>query len=342
MDFGYRLRDAILLLLGIVAVGITGYIVIEDYSFIEALFMTIITISTVGYREVKPLSTAGEIFTIFLIVGGIGGAFYTGTRVVEFIVEGHFSGYMRRRRMKTLIGRLKGHYIICGFGRVGHQVAQELVRAKTEFVVIDTNQEALHRCDECGFHVIEGNATADETLIAAGIKEAGGLVVASDSDSDNVLITLTAKSLNPELLVIARASSDKIADKLKKAGANRVISPYSMAGRRMASIILRPLVTDYLDMALHAQDIEFKLEEVELGSKSWLAGKSLQDAKIREHYGVLILAIHNKESDIVKTNPKASTVLNIGDKLVIIGTSEQLDNFVEAVREEKYGLKTGH
>lgn len=330
MDIFNRLKIAIMLLVLIVCAGTSGYVLINDYAPLQALFMTIITISTVGYQEIKPLTPAGEVFTIFLIIGGIGSALYTLSLVFEFIVEGHFSGYMRRRRMETRIAHLSDHFLICGFGRVGHQIAQELIRARIDFVVIDNNPEALERCEEHGFLTVEGNASSDENLLKAGILRSRGLLVASDSDPDNVFITLSAKSLKPDLFIVARASSDRVAEKLKKAGANRVISPYSMAGKRMATLITRPLVTDYLDLASHADELDFELEEIEVRDSSMIVGSTLSDAGIRDKYGVLVIAIH-KDSGQIKTNPEPSTVFEAGDHLIVIGNPDQLKSFTEAL-----------
>lgn len=323
MDIFSRLRIAIALLVAIIIIGTAGYMLIAGYTLVDALFMTFTTISTVGYGIIKPLNLGGEIFTILLIIGGIGSALYTLSLLFEFVVEGHFTGYMRRRRMETRIAKLDDHYIICGFGRVGLQIAHEFLRSEIPFVVIDNNPEALERCIECGFIAIEGNASGDDALIKAGVQRCKGLIAASDSDPDNVFITLSARALNPQMLIIARASSDRVADKLRAAGADRVVSPYSMAGRRIAAMIARPLVTDYLDLASHSDQLEFQMEEIKVAESSPIAGASLREAGIRERFGVLVLAIHRKSGETL-TNPKSSTVFENGDSLIVIGTQDQL------------------
>lgn len=319
-----RLRYAVAALVTILIVGTLGYRYIQGFSFLDSLYMTLITISTVGFKEVSPLSPAGKIFTMFIILSGIGTAAYTLAAAIEFMVEGHFFGLMGRRTMERKISELESHYIICGYGRVGQQIAKELKSADIPFLVIDHNHEALELCKADGHLYIEGSAAEDEVLKKARIEKAKGLVAASDSDPDNVFITLAARGLNPKLLIVARASLESSFEKLRKAGADKAISPYLIAGRRMSSLLLRPLVTDYLDIVTHAENLEFRLEEVEIKRDSSVAGLSIKDSSLRDKAGVLVLAMKKGEGEIM-ANPSVDTVLREGDHLVVMGTSDQLE-----------------
>jgi voltage-gated potassium channel len=318
-----RLRYAIVALATILVAGTLGYRFIEGLSFLDSLYMTLITITTVGFKEVSPLSPAGKIFTMVIILGGVGTVFYALIAAMEFMVEGHFFGLIGRRAMERRIAELQNHYIICGYGRVGQQIAKELKSAEAPLVVIDHNAEALEECKSDGHLYIEGNAAEDEVLKRARIGMARGLVAASDSDPDNVFITLAARGLSPSLLIVARASVESSFEKLRKAGADRVISPYLIAGRRMSSLLLRPLVTDYLDIVTHAENLEFRLEEVEVKANSSVAGRSIKDSSLRDKAGVLVLAVKKGEGEMV-ANPPVDTVIGAGDSLVVMGTADQL------------------
>ncbi|MBI4744858.1 MAG: NAD-binding protein [Actinobacteria bacterium] len=326
MEILRRLRLAFLALFIVLTSGILGYAIIEKWSFLDAFYMTIITISTVGFTEIAPLSQAGKILTIFLIVGGVGTGGYTLGTAVEFMIEGHLTGIVERRRIGKILEKLKDHYIICGFGRVGQQIAKEFKSTNNSFVVIDNNPEAIEKCREKKYLYIEGDAADDEVLKSARIKEAKGLITAADSDADNVYITLSAKGLCPNLFVVARSNLEGSEEKLKKAGADRVISPYSIGGRRMAYLIMKPLISDYLDIVTKAENIEFRLEEVAIGKDSPIKNTTIKEANIHDEAGVLILAIEKKEGKLL-TNPRATETIHEDDKLVIIGTYEQLEKF---------------
>src|ERR1700693_3380076 len=223
-----------LIFIFMILLGVFGYMVIEGWSFIDALFMTVITISTVGYREVRPLSLHGEVFTIFFILVGVGSFFYIITTLAEYILSGHLKGNLEKKRMKNQIAKLRNHYSICGFGRVGQEVAKELKREGVNFVIIDNQPAAIQRCEQVGYLYIEGTASDDQSLIDAGVMNASGLVPATDSDAENVYITLSVKSMRKDLYVVARASTQEAGQKLLKASADRVISPYSIGGKRIA------------------------------------------------------------------------------------------------------------
>lgn len=326
MDILRSLRLAFLLFLTVLCTGVIGYILIEGWSWLDSLYMTVITISTVGFHEVGELSLAGRFFTIFLIILGAGVLLYVFSVAIEFMVEGHLTGLMGRRRMDKQIKRLDGHYILCGLGRVGQQVAKEFQAAGRSFVVIENNPDKIALCKEEGLLYVEGDASSDEILNEANIKKAKGLVSAVDTDAANVFVTLTARVLNPDIMIVARANSEESEEKLLKAGANRVISPTAIGGRRMANLLLKPLVCDYLDVVSHGGDFEFQLEEAVIKSGSALANKTLRESQLREKVGVLILAIEKKDGRL-DTNPSPETTFSTGDKVVVIGTKNQLDAF---------------
>jgi voltage-gated potassium channel len=319
-----RLEKILLLLFSIITFGVLGFMQIEGWPFLDSLFMTIITMSTVGYREIHPLSSQGKIFVIILIIFGVGSFFYIITSSAEYIIAGHLKGVLGRRKMKKDIDALNKHYIICGFGRVGEQVALELSRAKVPFVVIDNNPDAIQHCASHGYLCLEGDASNDELLKEAGVLRARGLVSATDSDADNVYVTLSAKSINNDLFVVARANLEGSEHKLRKAGADRVLSPYSIGGRRLANLILRPAVVDFLDVVMHSEEIELLMEEVKVHKKSPFVGATMGEARVKCVTGTNILAIKKKSDKKMIANPPTDTLIEEGDMLVAIGTREQL------------------
>ncbi|MFQ5329605.1 MAG: potassium channel family protein [Thermodesulfobacteriota bacterium] len=320
----HRLAKILLLLTATIVSGVAGFMVIEGWPLLDALYMTIITLSTVGYRELYPLSDQGKIFVIVFIIMGVGAFLYIISTATEYFVSGYLQGAFGRRKMKKEIDRLKGHYIICGFGRVGEQVALEFAREKMPFVVLDNSPEVIQRCGDYNYLLIEGDASNDERLKEAGIMSAKGLVAATNSDADNVYVILSAKSLNPALFVVARANLEGAEHKLRKAGADRVLSPYSIGGRRLASLLLRPAVVEFLDVVMHSADIEFYMEEIFVHTKSSLVDATLGDARIKCVTGANILAIKKSGEERVKANPPTDTVIGNGDRLIALGTREQL------------------
>lgn len=319
-----KLRLPLFVLFTIIIVGTLGYRFLYPITLLDAFYMTIISISTVGFREVIELDPRGKLFTVFLILSGLGGLTFTVTNLFRFIIEGHLLGLVKRRQMEKSLDSLKDHYIICGFGRVGEQIARDFEKAGRRFVVIDENPEALQRVQDRDYLYVEGNATSDEILKKAGIERAKGLVAASDSDPDNVLTTLSARMLNPTIFIVARASSADVFEKLHKAGANRVVSPYLSTGQKMAAMLLKPLVHEYLDSMAYGTDIEIRLEELELPGDAEIVGQTIKDSAIRKRTGTTILAI-KKENGQALTNPGVSTILEAGDHLILVGTTDQLE-----------------
>ncbi len=315
------MRVALLLLLVIIA-GTIGYMVIERWPLLDAVYMTIITISTVGYNEIHPLSTTGRVFSSVLIFGGVGVMLYTGGALVQYIIEGHFPNIFGRHKMKEKIEKLKNHIILCGYGKVGQEVAQVFDSEEAIFVVIDESEEAVAKAIENGHFCLRGEATSDDTLEEAGIQRAKGLVAALDSDADNIYLTLSAKALRPELMVVARGSSEESETKLKRAGADRIILPYRIGGRRMALLTLRPLVVDFIDTTMHSGRGEMVLENIKVTPESPLAGVTVKNG-LGCCGAMAILAVKKKDGKLIP-NPPDDTPLETDDELVIIGTREQL------------------
>jgi len=318
-----RLATAGALFFSLLALGVVGYALIEGWSFLDALYMTVTTVSTVGFREVKPLSTGGQVFTLFLIVFGVGVFFYAFTALVQIAVEGEVGRMLGVTRMKARIGGLKEHYILCGFGRVGEEVARELKARGTPFVIVDSNPDALERARRYGYLPVEGDATSDVALQEAGIGRAACLLAASDSDSGNTYITLTARALNPEIFIVARAGQPVNEPKLKRAGADRVISPYLLAGRRMVLSALQPLMVDFVDTLTRGRHGEQMLAELEVTEDSSLAA-----VPVREVHSLCpsatILGIQKEDGRLIVT-PRPDEVLAVGDRLMVLGEEEELE-----------------
>jgi voltage-gated potassium channel len=326
-----RLMIPGLLLVTIIAVGTAGYITIEGWSFLDALYMLVITLSTIGFKEVHKLSDAGRIFTMVLIISGIGTAFFAVGSIGEIIVEGQIFGYRRKKRMQRKIKEMKNHYILCGYGRVGHQIGKEFEIEGIPYVAVDIKPETADELEPLGIPYVVGNASKNENLEKAGIKRAKGLIACADSDEENVFVTLSARAINHELYIVARASGRDAEEKLKIAGANRTISPYFISGRRMAALATRPVASDFLDMVMHGEHLEFNLREMAIRDKSAIVNKSLSDAEIRQKSGATVLAIR-KADEAFNLQPIAASKIEKGDILVVIGTQDQLDILEKMVR----------
>jgi voltage-gated potassium channel len=319
-----KLLPVTILLSSIVLIGILGYEFIEKWTLLESTYMVITTLFTVGFQEVRPLSSAGKIFTMFIIVFGVGSAIYAAGQAVEIIVEGEMTGYRKRKRMNKRIREMKNHYIICGFGRVGHQVAQAFEASRVPYVVIDSKKETLEELEPKNIPIIIGDATSDSVLIEAGIGSAKGLIACSDSDVANVYVTLSARVLNQGLNIVARAGLKDTEKKLILAGANRVISPYFISGVRMAALATRPVASDFLDLVTHDGQVDFNLYEITVPEGSPMIHKSIEEAEIRNQSGALILAIRKNDGSF-DLQPKATSTIAPDDVLVVIGTQEQFE-----------------
>jgi len=311
------------LVAGVVLIGTLGYLLIERWSILDALYMTVITVGTVGFTEVHPMGAGGRLFTIVLIFAGIGALGFAFSQLVEFVVEGHLTGILEVRRMQKRLSLLENHTIVAGLGRVGSVVARSLAEEGAPFVVVDADPDAIELAREAGWALVQGDATEEDVLREAGVEQAKGLVTALAGDADNLYVTITARSLNPGMFIVARSSHESAEPKLMTAGANRVITPNVIGGRRMASIVLQPTVADYLDLVSGAHGVEFRLQEVELTSDSSYVGRSLSEAGIRETTGAQVVAIVNPDGT-VDANPGAATTLRSGQRLVVVGSVDQV------------------
>jgi voltage-gated potassium channel len=311
----------IALLALIVVIGTIGYMLL-GFGGLDATYQTVTTITTVGFREVEPLSSAGKVFTIVLILAGVGTALYTLTVGLELLVEGHFGLAMERRRMDKQIASFRGHVIVCGWGRVGKAIARELATARKPLVIIDSDPARLSGVS--GLPYIVGDASDDDVLREAGIERASALVAAVATDAGNLVITLSGRALQPDLFIVARAREETSAAKLERAGANRVVNPQEIGGARMAAFLVQPHVTEFLDVVMHDREMELRLEELEIAADSPLANITVGEAHVRDRTGALILAIRDANGGFI-TSPGATTVMEPGHVLIAIGTSTQLD-----------------
>lgn len=316
-------KVSVILLLLIILMGSAGYMIIENWSFLDAIYMTIITISTVGYSEVHPISKMGKVFTVFLVFGGVGFSVYVAAAVVQFMVEGQIRTILGRRRLNKKIERLKHHYIVCGYGRIGRVLCNNLRKSAIDLVVIEKAPELIPIMEEDGVLYLTSDAADEASLIQAGIKQSKCLVAALGTDTDNVFLVLTARQLNPDLVIIARASREQAKAKFYAAGANRVESPYDMGAANMAQRILRPTVTTFLDLALAYEENEIQMEEIPVGSSSELVDVMLTDSGIRQKYNLILIAV-KKTDGSMQFNPSSETMIKAGETVVAVGIEENL------------------
>ena len=308
------------------AVGSSGYVVL-GFDPLDAVYQTVITVTTVGFREVRALSDAGKVFTMGLILVGTGTALYTFSVLIEALVEGQIRELLGRRRMDRQIAKLEDHVIICGWGRVGRAISRYVTNSGRSVVVVDRDPE---RIATVPYPSVLGDVTDDSVLARAGVERARVLVAALETDADNLYVTLSGRSMRPDLFIIARARTESSEPKLERAGANRVVNPQRIGGERMAAFALQPHVAEFLDVVMHDGSLEFRLEEVAVPPGSPLAGATLRDAHVRDRTGALVLALR-EESGSFTTNPPPETVICPGNILIAIGTSTQLAALVEAV-----------
>ena len=317
-----RFRLPGVLLLIVLVYGSLGYVLIERWDWFDSVYMTLTTIATVGYGEVHPLSAAGRTFTMTLIVGGVGTMLYAFGVFAQVLTDEEVVKFRRRRQVERRLQTLKDHFIVCGYGRIGTQIVQEFVDQKVGYVVIENNPEAHGRLRRDERLFVEGDAASEAMLEAAGIERARGLVSATDSDERGVYIVLAARALNPRLYIIARAGQPDSIRRLELAGADRVISPYRMAGHRMAELALRPAVADVLDTLRHGES-DVGLEELIVPSACPAIGKGLEEAGLLSPSGARLLALRRKDGSL-HVNPDGSLQLQEGDLLVALGSEEQL------------------
>nr|WP_051163540.1 potassium channel protein [Nocardia transvalensis] len=303
----------------VTSAGTAGYLML-GFGWLDALYQTVTTISTVGFREVHPLTPVGQIFTMALILVGAGTVFYMFGVLLEALIDGHLRHRLERGRMNRQIDRLRGHVIVCGWGRVGRSTAQYLSSLGRSIVVIDRDPERL---DGIEFPHIVGDVTDDSVLGAAGLEHAHAMIAALDSDADNVYVTLSARSQRPDLVIVARAGSDNAKAILHRAGADRAINPQLIGGRRMAAFALQPNVAEFLDVVMHDDTLEYRIEEITIDAPSPLIGRSLTDTALRPSTGALVLALRTPEGRFV-ANPGDDTRITTGTILIVLGTPTQL------------------
>lgn len=315
------LVKAALLLAAVVLFGTIGYVILEGWSWFDAFYMTIMTITTVGSGEPRPLNLPGRWLTIGVVVVGFAALTYTVLRLMAYMVEGRLESVVEERRTRRRIAKMENHYILCGYGRVGREIANAFKEGQTPFVVIDINEESLKRAASEGCTVVHGDAAESVTLQAAAAERARGLVAAVDSDEKNIYVTLSARVLNPSLFIIARANREHAEEKLRLAGANRIISPYAIGGRRMASLAVRPTAIEFVDTVLSARNAELLLEDFAITENSQSRGKLLSEL-IPDASSMIVLAI--KRNGRMTLRPSQGTQVQVGDEIVVAGPPEDM------------------
>jgi voltage-gated potassium channel len=324
-QFRFKITLSLLLILVPIAFGLIGYMLIENYTFLEALYMTVITIATIGFQEVKPLSDAGRVFTIILILTNIGIFAYAISLISSILIQGDFFENYKLNKMKNKIATLKEHVIVCGFGRNGKEACDMLKRNNIKYVVLENKKELTEDFSfNSDFYFMNEDATKEETLIYAGIKNARGLITTLPNDADNVYVVLTARELNQTLTIISRASLDSSVSKLKSAGANNVIMPDKIGGAHMASLIVHPDVKEFIDLISVQSDLEVKVEEITLKKmRTKLKGNTIEELFIRHTTGVNVIGLKNADGSYV-VNPDINMKLDDDVKLILLGTREQM------------------
>ena len=331
-----KLLLPILMFLVLVVSGILGYMSIEGWDLLDSLYMTIITLSTVGYGEVREIGPGGRIFTVFLIVFGLFIITYLVGLVAETLIAGEIRAVLGRRKVGKRIKSLKDHYIICGYGRIGKIICNELTSKSIPLIVIEKDERVHEQLEEDNMLYLDRDATDEETLTEAGIEMAKGLVSVVSSDAENVYICLTARGLNPRLYILSRAEDESSERKLLRAGADKIVLPYMLGGRRMVQAIIRPTVSDFLESAVHDQGFELNIEEITAGEDSPLIDQTLVDSGIRQEMDIIIIGI-KQEDDTMIFNPSSQTKINRGDTLIAMGRSKDLEKLRKALTPAMYG-----
>ncbi|MBI3667029.1 MAG: potassium channel protein [Acidobacteria bacterium] len=333
---GRRIGFMLGLMALVLAFGTCGFVLIERWPWFDAFYMALTTLTTVGYQEVHPLSKAGRIFNSFLIAVGVTTVFLAIAVIAQFAIQAELGAYFGRRRQKRMLDKLEDHYIVCGGGRVGRSVIRELVRNEAPFVLVDSEPDRAEWALQQGYKAVIADATYDETLRDVHIERAKGLVAALPTDAQNVYVTLTAKGMNKDLTVVARATDEQAIPKLKRAGANVVFTPYSYTGHRLAQALLRPHVLSFLDMAsaFEGSDLDLEIEQIRVGERSSCASKTLEQARLPQKLGVIVLAVV-KSGGRMQFNPSGQTVMEPGDVLIAMGETARLRDLEMQVAGEK-------
>jgi voltage-gated potassium channel len=318
-----RLRRSIILLLGVVVFGTTGYMLIEGWDACDALYMTVISVTTAGYKEVHPMSRAGELFTMVVLTVGVATVLYSFSFVMARVVEGDLESRWVRRRRARMLDQLTNHFIVCGFGRMGLIIAQEFTRQGIPFVIIERDSERMQQAVAAGFLAVEADASSEQVLKRVQIDRARGFIAAVSTDAENVYAVLTARLLRPDLYIIGRAETEDAKVKLVRAGADRVVSPYQIGGLQLAQTALRPAVVDFVQIATSSENIELNMEQVRIREGAVLAGRSIVEANLRQRFGVVVVGIQRSDGRM-EFNPPPDAMMRAGDHLVVLGHLDQL------------------
>jgi len=317
-----RIIFLIVLIMGVILFGTIGYSAIENWNLFDSLYMTVITLTTVGYNEVHGLSKPGRIFTIVLILAGVGTMLYSLGVGAKVLLEGELREILGRRKLSKKIEELRNHYIICGFGRMGRIICREMIQYKAPFIVIEKEQNVFALIDK-DILAIHGDSTQDAVLKEAGIERAKGLISVLSTDADNLYVVLSARGMHPRLRIVARASDEGVEQKLFRAGADNVVSPYFIGGLRIAHSILKPAVVDFIEFATRSGNIELQMEEIKVKETSHILNKALDECGIRKELGIIIVAI-KREAGEMEFNPRSTSIIRKGDTLVAMGETKQL------------------
>lgn len=329
MNAQRKLINPIIAIVCVISIGTIGYMLLEKWSFFDAFYMTIITLTTVGYNEVHNLSNTGRAFSIILILSGVGTMFYMFGVGAKVLLEGEIRDILGRKKLSKKIESLKDHYIICGFGRMGSIICRELLQSKASFVVVEADPEVVSTID-ADYLSMQGDATQDSVLKQAGIEKARGLISVLSSDANNLYVVLSARGLNPKLRIIARASEEGSEQKLMRAGADNVVSPYNIGGLRIAHSLLKPAVVDFIEFATRSENLELQMEEVRVKETSNIIGKTLYECGMGKELGVIIVAI-KRESGEMEFNPTSTSMIEKGDTLIAMGEPRQLKSLEKLV-----------
>jgi len=327
--FTSKIKFALVILLTIFIIGTVGFHLIEGWSIIDSFYTTIATLSTVGYGDYSPETTAGKFFAVFVIIFGVGMMFYTLVLLAETFIEGRVRILLGRGKLEKIIEKMNNHYIICGGGRIGFLICRELMAGNIPCVIIDNNSEVIQKAQDENFIYCKGDATQDKVLLAAGIKRAKGIICVLPSDAENLYVILTAKELNQKIYIMARSEEEESEHRLLRAGADKVMSPYTLGGVRMAMAIMRPAMLDFIEITTSRQSLELRMEEIPICKDSPFIAKTLEDSGIRKRFGLIIVAV-KKESGKMIFNPLANYVIEEGDRLISMGEDENVKQFAQS------------
>ncbi len=315
----------------LVLLGTVGYHWIEGWSLFDSLYMTVITVTTVGYLEVHELSKEGRAFTMLLALGGVFTLFFAASEILRAVVGGELRGVLGRQRMERNLAEIRDHVVVCGFGRMGRLICQEFALRGTPFVLVERQPELLRNFDLAHGIPLAGDATSEEVLRKAGVLRARGLIAVAASDADNLYVVMTARELNDKLLIVARAEEESAEKKLKRAGATRVVSPWVTGSHRVAQALLRPNATDFIELATRSGHLELQIEETEIAPGSTISGRMLKDSRIRQDLGIIIVAIKKPAGEML-FNPAPEAVIEANDVLITLGPRPQLDRLAALAR----------